>query len=196
MELRLPSYVELVEAYQRDFKRAFPPAELKPLENIMEMCEKGAYSPWCLFDGDEIVGECFMWLGRPGWGLLDYLCVPEAHRNRGLGAILLKKLQEAEPGMVILGESEAPEHAPDPPLAERRLGFYARSKARLAGYDTELFGVHYKTLYWSAAPIPDAELLQQHQYIYKTSFTPEKYARFIKIPRDPKAPPAPQEPWH
>ena len=195
MELRLPSYVELVEAYQRDFKRAFPPAELKPLENIMEMCEKGAYSPWCLFDGDEIVGECFMWLGRPGWGLLDYLCVPEAHRNRGLGAILLKKLQEAEPGMVILGESEAPEHAPDPPLAERRLGFYARSKARLAGYDTELFGVHYKTICW-AEPLPEeAEILKKHQEIYLRQFGREKYSQYIQIPLLPGERPRPLIDW-
>lgn len=94
------------------------------------MLEDGYYRPWCLFDGAEIVGECFLWLGEPGWALLDYLCISPRCRNGGLGALLLEKMLEAEPGVVILGESEMPEYAPDPAMAQRRLGFYARNHAR------------------------------------------------------------------
>lgn len=36
---------------------------------------------------------------------------------------MLQKLREREQGTVIFGESEAPEHAPDSAMAERRLGF-------------------------------------------------------------------------
>ena len=57
---------------------------------------------------------------------------------------------EKEAGTVIFGESEVPELAPDPAMAKRRLGFYARNGARTAGYDTEAFGVAYKTLYWAS----------------------------------------------
>ena len=39
-----------------------------------EMVLEGFGLDRLLFDGDEIVGECFLWLGRPGWALLDYLC--------------------------------------------------------------------------------------------------------------------------
>ena len=96
------------------------------------------YRPWCLFDGDEIVGACFLWLGRPGWALLDYLCVSADHRNRGIGALLLSMLLEQEPDLTIFGESELPSHAPDPVMAEHRLGFYARNGAKTAGYETVL----------------------------------------------------------
>ena len=147
MELRLAGPEQTALAYERDLRPAFPPAELKPLANIQAMCRDGCYRPWCLFQGEEIVGECFLWLGHPGWNLLDYLCVSAARRSGGLGARMLADLRRTFPGEVFFGESEAPADAPDPAMAERRLGFYARCGLRTAGYDTEMFGVHYKTLY-------------------------------------------------
>ena len=98
-------------------------------------------------------------------------------------------------GNVILGESEAPIHAPDPEMARRRLGFYARNHARTAGYDTDMFGAHYKTLYWADREISDEELMDQHRFVYQNRFSPEKYARYVQIPRDPEAPPILAVPW-
>ena len=182
--------------YERDLKPSFPPAELKPLENIQAMCRDGCYRPWCLFDGEEIAGACFLWLGRPGWALLDYLCVTESRRNGGAGALMLELLREAEPGTVILVESEAPVHAPDPEMAERRLGFYARCGLRTAGYDTDVFGAHYKTLYLSEGPVPDGRLMEENRFIYQNRFPKEKYDRYVRIPRDPAAGPVAQVPWN
>lgn len=195
MELRMPTLQQLETIYDNDLRASFPPAELKPLRAIREMWSEGWYRPWCLFDGDEIVGECFLWLGEPGWALLDYLCVSSRRRNSGVGAVLLEKMQETEMETIILAESEAPAHAPDPALAERRLGFYARNAARTADYDTEMFGVHYKTLYWASGPLPDETLMARHRFIYENRFGPEKYAKYVRIPRDPRAAPAPQVPW-
>ena len=87
MELRIPTLEQLRTVYDRDLKEAFPSAELKPLRNMEEMWAADRYRPWCLFDGDDIVGEAFLWLGHPGWALLDYLCVSPARRNGGLGAL-------------------------------------------------------------------------------------------------------------
>ena len=133
MELRIPSVEQLRTIYDRDLKEAFPTAELKPLRNIEKSWAEGWYKPYCLFDGDNIVGEAFLWLGHPGWALLDYLCVSSIRRNGGVGASILEKLREREAGTVIFGESEAPEDAPDPEMARRRLGFYARCGLRTAG---------------------------------------------------------------
>ena len=166
MELRIPSVEQLRTIYDRDLKEAFPTAELKPLRNIEKSWAEGWYKPYCLFDGDNIVGEAFLWLGHPGWALLDYLCVSSRRRNGGIGAVILEKMLEREQGSIILGESEAPVHAPDPAMAERRLGFYARNHARMAGYDTEMFGAHYKTLYWADAPVSDERLMEEHRFIY------------------------------
>lgn len=183
MELRIPTVEQLRAFYETHLKEAFPPAELKPLKAIEQLWSEGRYRPWCLFDGEEMAGACFLWLGQPGWSLLDYLCVPAGYRNRGVGALLLERMRMAETGTVILGESEEPRHAPDPAMAERRLGFYARNGAREAGYDTEIFGVHYRTIYWAERAIPDGELMDRHRFIYQNRFIPEKYARYVRIPR-------------
>ena len=94
MELRIPSPEQLRTIYDRDLKESFPAAELKPLRNMERMWADGWYKPWCLFDGDNIVGEAFLWLGHPGWALLDYLCVSPGCRNGGLGSAILQKLME------------------------------------------------------------------------------------------------------
>lgn len=195
MELRLPNLTQLRQIYEADLKKAFPPAELKPLSAMEQMWQEGKYKPWCLFDGEEIVGLGFLWMVRPGWAILDYLCVTEKCRNSGIGQEILRLLPESEPNTVIFGEAEAPVHAPDPAMAERRLGFYLRNGLRIAGYDTDMFGVHYKTLYLAKHEVADEELMKAHQEIYQSSFSPEKYARHVLIPRDPALPPIPQVPW-
>ena len=195
MELRIPTAEQLQTVYDIDMKAAFPAAELKPLSAIRRMWREGRYKPYCLFDGDDIVGECFLWLGHPGWALLDYLCVSPKARNAGLGALILAKLREVEPGTVIFGEAEAPEHAPDPAMAKRRLGFYARNGLRTAGYDTEVFGVHYKTLYLADRQVAEETLMQEHDFVYRSSFEPGKYAKYVRIPYDPAKAPGEQVAW-
>ena len=195
MELRIPSPEQLKTVYDRDLKEAFPEAELKPLRNIETSWKEGWYTPYCLFDGDNIVGEVFLWLGHPGWALLDYLCVSGTCRNGGLGASVLQKLREREPDTVIFGEAEAPEDAPDPEMARRRLGFYARCGLRTAGYDTEVFGVHYKTLYLSGAPVEDAALMAEHRFVYENTFSADKFHKYVRIPFDPKAAPGVKTAW-
>ena len=195
MELRLATPEQLETVYDADLKVSFPAAELKPLRIIQRMLEDGYYRPWCLFDGTEIVGECFLWLGEPGWALLDYLCISPRCRNGGLGALLLEKMLEAEPGVVILGESEMPEYAPDPAMAQRRLGFYARNGARTAGYDTEMFGVPYKTLYWAEGKVDESALMEEHRFVYASTFAPDKFRRYVRIPFDPNGTPGERVSW-
>lgn len=196
MELRLPSLTQLRQIYETDMKEAFPPAELKPLSAMERMWQEEKYKPWCLFDGDQPVGLAFLWLGDdPRWALLDYLCVSPERRNDGLGSEILRLLKAAEPGAVIFGEAEAPVHAPDPAMAERRLGFYLRNGLRIAGYETDIFGVHYKTLYLADREVDDGELMEAHRNVYQRSFTPEKYDRYVVIPRDANQPLIQQVPW-
>ncbi|MEG1988548.1 MAG: GNAT family N-acetyltransferase [Oscillibacter sp.] len=195
MELQIPTLEQLRTVYAADLVEAFPAAELKPLRAIEQLWEDGFYRPWCLFDGGKIVGECFLWLGEPGWALLDYLCVSPRCRNGGTGAVLLEKMREANGDLVILGECEIPAYAPEPAMAERRLGFYDRNCARLAGYDTAMFGVPYKTIYWSDAPLPDDELMAHHRWIYQNRFSPANYTKYVRIPWDPAQPQLPRVPW-
>ena len=182
MELRIPTPEQLRLVYQRDMLSAFPAAELKSLAVMERMWAEGWYKPCCLFDGDEIVGAALLWLGHPGWSIVDYLCVTESRRNDGLGARILQLLQEMEPDTVFFGEAEAPEHAPDPEMAKRRLAFYARCGLRTAFYDTAMFGVHYKTLYFANGEVDEERLMREHEFIYRNTFDPEKFRRYVCIP--------------
>lgn len=195
LKLKLPTLEQLRKVYNTDMKESFPAAELKPLAAIEKMWREGWYKPYCLFDDDALVGVAFLWLGHPGWALLDYLCVTAGRRNDGFGSQILRLLPRAEPRTVIFGEAEAPAHAPDPAMAERRLGFYARSGLRTAGYDSEVFGVHYKTLYLADREVDDDELMEEHRFVYRNSFTPEKYAKYVRIPYDPNGEPGVQIAW-
>lgn len=195
MELRTATAAEIRAAYDALLRVSFPPAELKPLRAILEMTEDGCYDPLILTDGGAVAGACFLWLGVPGWALLDYLCVAPDRRSGGLGGEMLRRMRAAYPGWTILAEAEASAYAPDPAMAERRLGFYRRNGAALAGYDSEAFGVRYKTIYWPGGPVTDGELAVQHRFIYESRFGPEKYARYVRIPCPSGAEPMAQVPW-
>ena len=106
-----------------------------------------------------------------------------------------KKTVDTSSCRVIFGEAEAPVHAPDPAMAQRRLGFYARNGLQVADYDSEVFGVHYKTLYLAKGEVDEAALMQEHRFVYENSFTPEKFAKYVRIPYDPADVPSAQVTW-
>ena len=108
---------------------------------------------------------------------------------------MLRLLREVEPDAVIFGEAEAPAHAPDPAMAERRLGFYTRNGLRIADYDSEVFGVHYKTLYLASGEVDDNELMLEHRFVYENTFAPDKFAKYVRIPYDPSEEPMEQIAW-
>jgi len=185
MELRLPTEAQLRSAYRRDLSASFPASELKPLKEMLAELRRGEYHPWCLFDGDAIVGEAFVWTHVAGYALFDYLCVTPERRNDGLGSLLIEKLIEAERGNVLFGEAEIPAYAPDPALAERRLAFYRRNGALRADYDTCEFGVPYHTLYWAEGAVDFTALCAAHAACYRSSLPKPIYDRCITIPWEP-----------
>ena len=196
MKLRIPTLEELRAYYHNEMEAAFPAAELKPLASIEKMWAEGWYKPYCLYDDDSTgpIGVSFLWLGHEGWGLLDYVCVSADRRNDGLGAVMLHLVGEVEPDMVIFGEVEYPADAPDPAMAERRIGFYKRNGLRQAGYETEMFGVHYITLYLYREEVADDILMAEHEFIYRNTFAPDKYEQYVRIPYDPENP-CEKVPW-
>ena len=199
MYLKTLSPEELKRVYETDLTEAFPPAELKPLRAMEAMRERGAYDPLCLYDeAGEALGYILLWKHEDGrYILIDYLCVPAGKRNGGIGGKLLEAAAAYYPeGTVFIGESEAPTGDPETDkLILRRLGFYARNGAKTLGYDSALFGVHYKTICW-ADPIPEeAEIMQKHQEIYLQQFGREKYDRYIQIPLLPGEKPKPVTDW-
>lgn len=179
--------------YHSQMEEAFPPAELKPLSSMLTMMTQGVYLPYGLVDGDDIAGLCFLWKGSENWLLLDYLSVDKSRRNQGLGEVILSQMQALFPNATIIAESEYPPFAPDPAMAERRLGFYHRNHAKKATVRGNLFGVCYTILYWGDE-VDEETLTREYRNIYQRSFTPEKFATYVRIPDESQAP-TPQIPW-
>lgn len=199
MNLKIMTPAELRRAYETDLREAFPPSELKPLSAMEGMRERGIYDPLCLAGEDgEPAGYMLLWKHQDGrYMLVDYLCVPARLRGRGTGGRLIAMVRERYPaGTVFIGESEAPTGDPAADgIILRRLAFYRRAGAVTLGYDTALFGVHFKTICW-ADPLPEeGEIMQKHQEIYLRQFTREKYDRFIQIPLPPGERPRPLSDW-
>lgn len=199
MYLRAMSPAQLQRAYDTDLSEAFPPSELKPLRAMEAMRARGVYDPLCLYgEAGEPLGYILLWKHEDGrFILIDYLCVPAGRRNGGTGGKLLEMARAHYPEeTVFIGESEAPSgDSQADGMILRRLGFYARNGARTLGYDTALFGVHFKTICW-ADPMPDeAEILQKHQEIYLRQFGREKYDRFLQIPLRPGEKPRQVTDW-
>lgn len=195
-ELRTLTASELEEAYSTVFSEAFPPQELKPLSAMQRMWELGEYEPCGLFENGSPIGYICLWKnGR--YILIDYLCVPRDIRSGGIGGETVKKAISAAPGdTIFIGEVEAPTGDPERDgIINRRLGFYARLGAQTAGYDTALFGVHYKTIYWSSSPVDEAELLEKHRGLYLRHIPDEIYQRAIKIPLAPGEAPESFDQW-
>lgn len=199
MELKLLTAEELKTAYETDLKEAFPPAELKPLSAMERMRERGVYDPLALVDESGAkLGYILLWKHTDGrYILIDYLCVPAGRRNGGIGGKLLELARAHYPAeTVFLGESEAPTGDPAADgMILRRLGFYKRSGAVTLGYDSAMFGVHYKTICW-AEPLPDeAEILQKHREIYLHQFGQKRYDQYVQIPLLPGERPRPLTDW-
>lgn len=119
---------------------------------------------------------------------------PPGAANGGIGAVILEKMLEREQGSIILGESEAPVHAPDPAMAERRLGFYARNRAECG----VRYGDVWRTLQdalLGGCSVSDECLMEEHRFIYQSQFSPERYARYVRIPQGSAGGAAVQVPW-
>jgi len=181
--LRLLTDIELKTAYDEVFREAFPPEELKPLAAITKMRAEGQYDTLGLFRDGEAVGFICCWLDKP-WILIDYLCVDSRVRNGGIGSVIIAKVREYYGSdTVFIGEVEAPTgDAEADKMIYRRLGFYERSGARVMGYDSALFGVHYKTIAWSEGEIDEAELCRRHDGFYRRNFTAAVYDRAVQLP--------------
>ena len=174
---------QLKDAYYTVYREAIPPAELKPLSSMQRMMEDGVYRNLALFEDKEPVAFVSLWLDGDHI-LIDYLCVPAARRNGGLGAELLTRLREAyPPETVFIVETEAPTGDPEADeLINRRLAFYERCGAVPLTYETAIFGVHYRTVVWSPPPPDEAEIQKRHAALYRKRLSPALYAAAIHIP--------------
>lgn len=146
--------------YDHEMQRDFPAAEIKPWEVGEALFQKGCYEFLTAYDDARFVGYAWVYAPKQGAVLLDYFAVLPPFRGTGMGSQILRALM-ARYEILIL-ESEHPDTAPDPEIAQRRLAFYARNGMMNTGLRVLLFGVDFSIL--SSKPI-DAR--QEMDAIYR-----------------------------
>lgn len=125
----------------------------------------------------------------------------EKYRNDGIGSAFLQSLRAGltcADGIYI--EAENPDYAEnglEKGIREKRIAFYDRNGAVFTGVLSTLFGVPYRVLY---LPLPKNEdqntsfhfdmaageinFYQEIDLIYQTMFSPDIYARKVKVERN------------
>ncbi len=126
--------------------RAFPSQERKPFTLIRRQRAKGLLEVWTASDGGVPVGFAIT-AAKDSLVLLDYLAVSDAHRSKGLGSGILRKLAEIYADTPIFLEIEKPCGQAEN-QAERlaRKAFYLRNGYRESGINVMLWGVKMEIL--------------------------------------------------
>ena len=144
IELRKMDKKEITNIYEFRMRHDFPVTELKPLENMIDMMERGVYECLLASENGEPVGYALVLILEDfPYGLLDYLGVFAEKRNQGYGSRILSALAEYYKNRNLIIESEYPKDAPDEQMAKRRIGFYQRNGAVNTGVESRIYGVHF-----------------------------------------------------
>ena len=174
----------LTKVYEQSMQEAFPPEELKPLKNMLEMQAEGFYDVWGYYPNGELVAyACVCSHQTPV--LLDYYAVVESYRGQGHGSAFLQALaadRERYGSMMMEVEAVASALDEDDCVKRaRRLAFYERLGFRLTVTEASVFGVHYQVLDNQDGETPHSvEEAMSSVYHYFID-NPARYEQFIKI---------------
>ena len=165
--------------FETHMARDFPASEIKPWDVILGLVESGSYDMLAAYDGDRMVGYAWMFCPKGEAVLLDYLAVLPEYRGTGVGSRILDALAEryCVDGRAFLLESEYPDTAPEPEVARRRLGFYARAGFRNTGVQVLLFGVRFCVLSRGTDDRGRAHM----EWIYRKMFPGERYQQAVRF---------------
>ena len=183
--MRLESLnIEQVEnIYNERMLVDFPADELRPLRIIISTIEKGMCDCYGLYDVNELIGYAFL-LKKDNSFMLDYLAISPEHRNKGIGAKMLKMLSEcyADADNVLL-EVEDPDKAEtdeDRDLQSRRRAFYLRNGCTDTGLRMKCFQVPFQILVLGNSKCRDIDSLRElYVSFYRMILPKEVFERNI-----------------
>ena len=180
---------EIKSIHQRYMKEAFPPSELKPVSNILNLKKKGVYFCYGLFADGNLVGYSFYFRPVSHAQLLDYYAMLPQVRSQGYGSAFLQLFARQYPEIITIAEVENPAATKDRAEADirrRRVNFYERNGFRLTGVFAQLFGVEYAIMAQNAADAAEDEILTLVKELYQTlfPFPVSKMKRLVRVYKD------------
>lgn len=169
--------------------KQFHPGELKSYAHIWNMCERGLYAAYGLWNEGELIAYALLANTADGKKhMLDYYAVLPQYQDRGVGSRFLAMLSEELPGDAILFEVEDPDYAPDPEEEahwRRRIRFYETNGCLHTKVKLNLYGFDYTLMQLpQQRRLTDAEVHAAMMEIYHTFSPPEMYAKYVKFRRE------------
>lgn len=169
--------------------KQFHPGELKSLAHISNMCSRGRYSAYGLWNDNELIAYALLGNTQDkGKHLLDYYAVLPEYQDQGWGSRFLNMLRENLKGDAILLEVEDPDYAPDEAERahwQRRVRFYEKNGCSHTGVKLNLYGFDYALMQLpQRMKLSDAEVRRAMEEIYHTFSPPEMYAKYVNF-REP-----------
>jgi len=179
----------LAQQVKAIYMEAFPPSEREPFYRIISAVNRGTRWLFCACSSTCVYGFAItVPLPDMGMHLLEYLAAAVNMRNRGIGAALVRDVQQSLrvqgtiSGIVLEAESDEEGDPVERPTRRRRIEFYRRMGAivieGVKGYtmpDMRGSGYLAMKLLWlpviSSAPMPDGpELRACIVSIYRHSY--------------------------
>ena len=161
--------------YQKHLCADFPTNEIKPLDDILRLQQSGKYEVFVYEEGDCIVGYATIWKckGNSTY-LLDYLGVPKALREKGIGREILKNLKanvitlEQNSDICLILESETPfenDNSEENEIRKKRISFYTRN-GWVKMYEMATCGMRFDAMAYEVVPNNLDMVKAEHKIIY------------------------------
>lgn len=177
---------EELELFYAWMGKQFHPGELKRLSHIWDMCERGLYAAYGLWDGEALIAYALLANTKDGRKhMLDYYAVLPEYQDHGIGSMFLKRLSEELAGEAILLEVEDPDYAPDEEERahwQRRIRFYERNGCVHTKVKLNLYGFDYTLMQLPQEKrLDDQQVRAAMEEIYHTFSPPEMYAKYVNF---------------
>lgn len=189
---------QTAEIYTSHLRRHFPADEVKPLENIFRMWDRGCYRAFGVYarqdltqnasgHPDSLAGYAFFATAPEcRLALLDYFAILETFRGQGTGSLFLREIKKALPGFDgILIETEDADHARNEAelrVRQKRDSFYERNGVRKTKIKSTVYSVHYAI--WNlplTVPSDETVCKKGLEDIYQAMVPGDKYKKHVKI---------------
>ena len=142
-------------------EQSFPVEEYRSYEGQKALLKKPAYRIYAAKEERKILGFAAVWQ-LENWLFLEHLAVATQHRNRGIGAEILRFLAEKRCCLEV--------ELPETDLARRRIGFYQRN-----GFFLNHYPYMQPSLGEGRSPVP-LQIMTSGSTI-----TPEEFARLKEL---------------
>lgn len=125
-------------------KTAFPPDEYLSIENQLELQKKGVFTVWAVYFNSDFAGFVSLRFYKE-MVYLCFLAVEENLRSKGIGSMILKKIEEIYTDKQLAVDFELIDSdAENNSQRIKRKNFYLRNGFTETGWGTRYFGVSYE----------------------------------------------------